>query len=59
MLRSTIDDDRPDRNEPPGGFSMISNYAQYFWRPYLGLKAFSLWEILQSFCYGNKSRAWP
>jgi len=41
------------------GFVMIPHYAQYFWRPYLGLAAFALWQMLLSFCYGRKDTAWP
>ncbi|MCG2768274.1 MAG: hypothetical protein L6435_07805 [Anaerolineae bacterium] len=49
-------------SDPAGlsmGFVMIPHYAQYFWRPYLGLAAFALWEMLLSFCYGSKDTAWP
>jgi len=49
-------------SDPAGlsrGFVMIPHYAQYFWRPYLGLAAFALWEVLLSFCYGSKDTAWP
>ncbi|MGQ9494075.1 MAG: hypothetical protein ACUVR2_09970 [Anaerolineae bacterium] len=41
------------------GYTMVSNYALYFWRPYLGNAAFSLWELLLSFCYGERDIAYP
>ena len=41
------------------GFTMVPHYAQYFWRPYLGMAAFALWQMLVSFCYGTKDTAWP
>jgi len=56
------DKGRREDSDPAGlsmGFAMIPHYAQYFWRPYLGLAAFALWELLLSFCYGSKDTAWP
>ena len=56
------DKGRGEDSDPAGlskGFIMIPHYAQYFWRPYLGLAAFALWEMLLSFCYGSKDIAWP
>ena len=41
------------------GFTMVHNYAHYFWRPYLGHTAFALWELLLSFCYGDHDTAFP
>lgn len=41
------------------GFSLVHNYAHYFWRPYLGNTAFSLWELLLSFCWGENDTAFP
>ena len=41
------------------GYTLISNYAHYFWRPYLGNVAFSVWELLVSYCYGKKDTAFP
>ena len=41
------------------GFTQVSNYAHYFWRPYLGNAAFGLWELLLSFCYGEVDTAYP
>jgi len=56
------DKGRGEESDPAGlskGFVMVPHYAQYFWRPYLGLAAFALWEMLLSFCYGTKDTAWP
>jgi len=56
------DEGRGEDSDPAGlsmGFVMIPHYAQYFWRPYLGLAAFALWQMLLSFCYGSKDTAWP
>jgi len=41
------------------GYTAVHNYANYFWRPYLGNTAFSLWELLLSFCYGEKDIVFP
>ena len=41
------------------GFCQVHNYAHYFWRPYLGNTAFSLWELLLSFCWGENDTAFP
>jgi hypothetical protein len=41
------------------GYTMVHNYALYFWRPYLGNMAFALWELLLSFCYGDTDIAYP
>jgi hypothetical protein len=41
------------------GFTLVHNYAHYFWRPYLGNTAFALWELLLSFCYGERDTAFP
>lgn len=41
------------------GYTVVSNYALYFWRPYLGNTAFALWELLLSFCYGERDIAYP
>lgn len=41
------------------GYTAVHNYAHYFWRPYLGNTAFALWELLLSFCYGDKDTAYP
>nr|MBC7245518.1 hypothetical protein [Chloroflexota bacterium] len=41
------------------GYTIVSNYALYFWRPYLGNTAFALWELLLSFCYGERDIAYP
>jgi hypothetical protein len=41
------------------GYAMVHNYAAYFWRPYLGNTAFALWELLVSFCYGERDVAFP
>jgi len=41
------------------GYTAVHNYALYFWRPYLGNTAFSLWELLLSFCYGDRDVAYP
>ncbi len=49
-------------SDPAGlamGFTMVPHYAQYFWRPYLGMAAFAIWQMLVSFCYGSKDTAWP
>jgi len=48
-----------ERDPARTGFTVVHNYAHYFWRPYLGNAAFSLWELLVSFCYGNKDTAFP
>ena len=60
---SLKDDKRRGTDSDPAGlalgFVMVPHYAQYFWRPYLGLAAFALWETLLSFCYGKKDTAWP
>ena len=41
------------------GYAVVHNYAAYFWRPYLGNTAFALWELLVSFCYGERDVAFP
>jgi len=41
------------------GYTIVHNYALYFWRPYLGNTAFALWELLLSFCYGDRDIAYP
>jgi hypothetical protein len=41
------------------GYAVVHNYAAYFWRPYLGNTAFALWELLLSFCYGERDIAFP
>ena len=41
------------------GYAVVHNYAAYFWRPYLGNTAFALWELLVSFCYGQRDVAFP
>ena len=41
------------------GYTAVHNYALYFWRPYLGNTAFALWELLLSFCYGDRDTAYP
>ncbi len=41
------------------GYTLVHNYALYFWRPYLGNTAFALWELLLSFCYGDCDVAYP
>ncbi len=41
------------------GYTLVHNYAHYFWRPYLGNTAFALWELLMSFCYGDHDTAFP
>jgi hypothetical protein len=41
------------------GYTVVYNYALYFWRPYLGNTAFALWELLLSFCYGDCDTAYP
>jgi hypothetical protein len=41
------------------GYTIVHNYALYFWRPYLGNTAFALWELLASFCYGDNDLAFP
>ena len=41
------------------GYTAVYNYALYFWRPYLGNTAFSLWELLLSFCYGDSDTVFP
>ena len=41
------------------GYAIVYNYAAYFWRPYLGNTAFALWELLVSFCYGDRDVAFP
>jgi len=48
-----------DLNPAQHGYTQIHNYALYFWRPYLGNTAFSLWELLVSFCYGSADSAYP
>lgn len=48
-----------ERDPARTGFTLVHNYAHYFWRPYLGNAAFSLWELLVSYCYGNKDTAFP
>ena len=48
------------RRDPAAvGFTVVHNYAHYFWRPYLGSTAFSLWELLLSYCYGDRDTAYP
>jgi len=54
-----FDVDGTDINPALEGFTMVHNYAHYFWRPYLGNTAFSLWELLLSFCYGDCDTAYP
>ena len=41
------------------GYTLVHNYAHYFWRPYLGNTAFALWELLLSFCSGDHDTAFP
>jgi len=41
------------------GFVRVHLYALYFWRPYLGNTAFSLWELLLSYCFGENDIAFP
>jgi len=41
------------------GYTVVHNYALYFWRPYLGNTAFALWELLVSFCYRESETAYP
>jgi hypothetical protein len=41
------------------GYTLLHNYALYFWRPYLGNTAFALWELLVSFCYRESDSAYP
>jgi len=54
-----FDVDGVDVNPAVEGFTMIHNYAHYFWRPYLGNTTFALWELLLSFCYGDCDVAYP
>ena len=49
-----FDVDGVDVNPAVEGFTMTHNYAHYFWRPYLGNTAFAVWELLLSFCYGDR-----
>jgi len=46
-------------NPAQHGYTIVHNYALYFWRPYLGNTAFALWELLLSFCYGDCDTAYP
>jgi len=46
-------------NPAQHGYTIVHNYALYFWRPYLGNTAFALWELLLSFCYGDCDIAYP
>jgi hypothetical protein len=46
-------------NPAQHGYTIVHNYALYFWRPYLGSTAFALWELLLSFCYGDTDIAYP
>ena len=46
-------------NPAQRGYTVVHNYALYFWRPYLGNTAFALWELLLSFCYGDCDTAYP
>lgn len=48
-----------ERDPARTGFTLVHNYAHYFWRPFLGNAAFSLWELLVSYCYGSKDTAFP
>lgn len=41
------------------GFTIVHNYALYFWRPYLGNTAFALWVLLVSFAFGDDGIAYP
>lgn len=46
-------------NPAQHGYTAVYNYAHYFWRPYLGNTAFALWELLLSFCHGEKDTVYP
>ncbi len=46
-------------NPAQHGYTMVHNYALYFWRPYLGSTAFALWELLLSFCHAGRDTAYP
>jgi hypothetical protein len=46
-------------NPAQRGYTVVHNYALYFWRPYLGNTAFALWELLLSFCYSDCDTAYP
>ncbi len=46
-------------NPAQHGYTLVHNYANYFWRPYLGNTAFALWELLLSFCHGGRDTAFP
>ena len=41
------------------GYTITYNYALYFWRPYLGNVAFSLWQLLVSFCHDGHEECYP
>ena len=46
---------------PTEAFLATPHYAHKFWRPYLGLVPFSLWEVLRSYQYfaNNHNSDWP
>jgi hypothetical protein len=46
-------------NPAERGYTVVYNYALYFWRPFLGNTAFALWELMLSFCYGDCDTAYP
>ena len=37
--------------DPTRGYIPVPHYASRFWRPYLGLVPFTLWEVLRSYGY--------
>lgn len=48
-------------SDPTSWYFKVSHYAQRFWRPYLGLIPFSLWELLGSYYFfvRTTNSEWP
>lgn len=44
-------------NHLVAGYAQHSDYVARFWRPYLGIIAFSLWDYIRAFCK-DASREW-
>jgi hypothetical protein len=41
------------------GYSVAWNYSTRFWLPLIGATAWTVWQTLLSFCYGQTDTCWP